>query len=281
MIRNTVGVILCALLLTSCSWLEDWPPSSSKGPDSSSVRIVQQESGSYIVEEGRAPAPPVLPQTNSNDDKLTPMYQSAPSPSVEERLAMLEENVLHIQSTISVMQPSLERFAGLEASLQRIMDELEPASGGRITAYRNEEAIPNQPQNILDQHDRQDTPRPVVTASVQAKPATAYIRSVRIGEHPGKTRIVMDASNDIDFNIHNETQGHVLVIDLPATGWDATPALEVLNSPLIEGYEVQADGNGGSRLFVSLRQDVRVLWAEILKPVGDSGHRIVIDLAAS
>lgn len=282
MIRNIAGVALCTMVLTGCSWLEDWPPSSSKGPDSSSVRIVQQD-GSYVVEEGRAPAPPLaVPQApDVSDEALTPVYQTSSSLPVEERLAMLEENVAYIQSAISAMQPSLERFAGLENSLQRLMDELEPAAGEHMVDY-HEEADPaynhNQPQTLPGSQKRENY---IPASTAHAAPVTGYVRKVRIGEHPGKTRIVMDTSATLDFNIHNENQGHVLIIDLPATGWDAAPVMEALNSPLIEGYQTQADGNGGVRLFVTLRQNVRVLWAEALEPAGESGHRIVIDVAAS
>lgn len=316
MIRNISAAFICIVFLTGCSWLDDWPPGNGSA-ERSSVRIVESGAGTYHAEQGRALPPPYVrhkgqdgaaagglegssmtePREVTGLD-LTPLHDNAPVSSampVEERLAILEEHVMQIQSMMSRMQPAMERFAGLEDSLQRLLHDMEGAvaintnnSGGE---YGHDDSG-NRPENLL----------PVSSAGTDTATATAMpgqheevlqdvkadsaaqkgaVRQLRIGEHPDKTRIVMDATAGLDFNIHNENQGRVLIVDLPAAGWDTAASMQAANSPLIESYQSQPDGNGGTRLFLSLKKDVRVLWAEALAPVGGKGHRIVIDLAGA
>lgn len=316
MLKNITAAILCSALLTGCSWLGDWPP-GSKSAEGSSVRIVENGDGSYHAEQGRALPPPYVKQERAEQPRresgrsydtaesgrpaatpldLTPLRERERerSPSampVEERLAMLEENVMQIETMLSAMQPSLERFAGLEDSLQRLLHDMEGVSSIKTERSANDsghENNDNMPENLLPASSPAAAPPVAMTGRYEDAPQTGQtaatvqkgaVRQLRIGEHPEKTRIVMDATAGLDFNIHNENQGRVLIVDLPAAGWDAAASMQAANSPLIESYQTQPDGNGGTRLFLSLKEDVRVLWAEALAPVGGKGYRIVIDLA--
>lgn len=308
MIRTISAAFICIVFLTGCSWLDDWPPGNSSA-ERSSLRIVENGAGSYHAEQGRALPPPYVQQEQQVDSAhdqagsdraearevtgldLTPLNSSARTASampVEERLAILEENVMQIQSMMSRMQPAMERFAGLEDSLQRLLHDMEGAAAARAAGSGNNNDRKNTarvPENLLPVSSSAvmsgqyaEAPQAAQTAAMVQK---GTIRQLRIGEHPEKTRIVMDATAGLDFNIHNENQGRVLIVDLPAAGWDTAASMPAANSPLIESYQSQPDGNGGTRLFLSLKKDVRVLWAEALAPVGDKGHRIVIDLAGA
>lgn len=108
----------------------------------------------------------------------------------------------------------------------------------------------------------------------------AVVSNIRIGEHPGKTRLVLDISNSVPFEISQVDGGRTLVIDLPTAGWNASPMLRGAKSPLVQGFSSQTNGHGGTRLMINLKRSARVLWAEELKPAAGKGPRIAIDLAA-
>ena len=148
---------------------------------------------------------------------------------------------------------------------------------------RQQQAYQPQPQqnNYQRQNYQPPVQQPVMQqASYGGAASGVSVTSVRFGEHPDKTRMVLDTTSDVAFSYNVDASGRMLTVSLPGAGWQGASQMNVMNSPLVSSYNVTPDGAGGHQLVMQMRQPVRVLWAQALKPGGPQGHRIVFDLAA-
>lgn len=101
----------------------------------------------------------------------------------------------------------------------------------------------------------------------------------RVGEHPDKTRFVLDmtAAGVFEYKLDNDKS--VLLIDLPETGW-TYPENKVFDKhPLIQAYIAKPSPTGGTMLAVRLRKPARVIMSVAYKPGLSRGDRIVFDIA--
>lgn len=109
---------------------------------------------------------------------------------------------------------------------------------------------------------------------------------VRIGEHPQKTRIVLDLSGAIQYSHTLMPEGTRIVIDLPQTAWDALAGWRGRAAPLLESYATEALSGGGTRLILTASQPVRIGYHGIVGPEKGAGkpapkgkgHRLVMDI---
>lgn len=107
----------------------------------------------------------------------------------------------------------------------------------------------------------------------------AAVTNVRFGEHPGKTRMVLDANGKVAFSHNVDNRENIIMINLPGTGWMGMPQMMVNNSPLVSSYNVIPDNQGGQQMIIQLKRPAQVLWSQALDPTGGQGHRIVFDIA--
>jgi hypothetical protein len=120
----------------------------------------------------------------------------------------------------------------------------------------------------------------VLSLSSGAWAAGAAVKAVRIGEHPGKTRVVLDLSGPAQAQTAVSPDGLTLMIDLPGTAWKAAARQTVGKSPLLTGFESSMSPDGGSRLTLTAKAPISVTQSLNLKPDSSGGHRLVFDLAA-
>jgi hypothetical protein len=126
------------------------------------------------------------------------------------------------------------------------------------------------------------TPAPAAAQPVPAPVAGApAVTAIRIGEHPGKTRIVLDLSAKTDFTADLDNAEKILVIELPNAGWSAAMQKAFSSSPLLISYDVTAaNGGKGSLLALKLKADASILYKDSMPADSGSGHKIVIDIGA-
>ncbi len=125
---------------------------------------------------------------------------------------------------------------------------------------------------------------PVADGTLQPAPYSsdggfqAVVRSVRIGEHPYKVRLVMDLSGPTDYKISSENGGEVINIDLPSTAWDAERYHDLSKHPIFSDCEVQGlDGGSGTRLRLTARSPVEIFYNATLPPADGRPNRIYVD----
>ncbi len=127
------------------------------------------------------------------------------------------------------------------------------------------------------------TPPPAVSASPPAPATTAAagitVSAIRVGEHPGKTRIVLDVTGKADFSADLDNGEKILVVELPGAGWNAVKKDSFATSPLLASYEVNpGNGGKGSLLVIKLKADAALLYKGTMPADSGKGVKIVIDL---
>jgi hypothetical protein len=117
-------------------------------------------------------------------------------------------------------------------------------------------------------------PAPVVTpAPAATAPASGAALDVRFGDHPDKTRIVIDLSGKANVKSTLENDGQRLVIDLGGAVWSGKKSSGANVSQLVSGWRVES-----GKLYVDLLGPATIRAQELLPAGEGGGHRAVIDL---
>ena len=149
-----------------------------------------------------------------------------------------------------------------------------------------EDEVPGMPVQAGGETATISAPPPVPARSPAMPPervatradGDAAVTGLRLGEHPGRTRLVLDLSGASGYSVHIDNRTHVLRIELPAAGWNADTQKTFSNHPLFKSYRVGALGGGGSVLSIDLKQSSKVITSVALPPNDVAGHRIYFDI---
>ena len=107
------------------------------------------------------------------------------------------------------------------------------------------------------------------------------VLGVRVGEHPGKTRFVMDLSNTAPkYSVDIDNTEKLAVVELPGTGWEAAMSNTLKKSAFVQSYSVQKT-DSGSRVVILLKKPAQLAMNSAMKPNHVHGHRIAFDLVAN
>jgi len=148
-------------------------------------------------------------------------------------------------------------------------------------------------QAILDKHqaskdDAKEDVKKIADRTLQPskKPASktisvsqSTVRDLRVGQHPGKTRIVLDVSSKTSFQTRFESGNKVLVVTLPEAVWGTDASAKSKDQSLFAGYDADKKGKG-SVLKIALSSPARLAYKLAMKPSGNYGNRIVLDVVA-
>jgi N-acetylmuramoyl-L-alanine amidase len=105
------------------------------------------------------------------------------------------------------------------------------------------------------------------------------ILGVRLGEHPGKTRIVFDLSARPEYRVELASDPYRLVIDLRGVDIASAGATPPRPLGLVQGLHLSRVSSGLARIVVRLRAPVAVDWVEVLPAAGDKPLRLIVDVA--
>jgi len=115
-------------------------------------------------------------------------------------------------------------------------------------------------------------------AAVQSlAPVASMVTGIRVGKHPGKTRVVIDVSQPTDVRYDVSADGTAVFIELPTVNWSAQPFSARHAKGQVVDYTFSKDGAGG-RLSILSSGPVRINKPFFVSPDGTRGHRIVIDI---
>lgn len=168
-----------------------------------------------------------------------------------------------------------------EKSPEERIDELEV----EVTALRQELNLirPSLQKAMADKTPVKKTspapqaPKPAPPVAVETYQGPPMLASVRAGEHPGRTRLVLDVGRETPFSYDLDNFEKILMINLPeaAHGKELRGVLQ--SSPFVAAYQSQPTETG-SRLFVQLRQPVKILKADNIRATAENGARIFFDI---
>jgi len=104
------------------------------------------------------------------------------------------------------------------------------------------------------------------------------VMGARIGEHPDRTRFVVELSDPVDIRTFTLTGPNRVVIDLPAVQWHLDGPPRPSGNGAVKSYRYGLFRPGNSRFVIDLNQPVVVSEPLVLSPQGGYGYRVVIDL---
>jgi N-acetylmuramoyl-L-alanine amidase len=111
--------------------------------------------------------------------------------------------------------------------------------------------------------------------------AQPIVMSARIGDHPDRTRFVIELSDPVSMRTFTLNNPNRVVIDMPAVQWHLDGPPRPSGHGSIRSYRYGLFRPGNSRFVLDLNQPVTVSDALILPPEKGFGYRVVIDLFAT
>ena len=108
--------------------------------------------------------------------------------------------------------------------------------------------------------------------------AQPMVSQVRIGEHPDKTRFVMELSEAPRYRVFTLADPFRVVIDLPELRWAPGRGEGDQKGGLIAAMRFGLFAPGTSRVVLDLSAPARVSRVFVLPPTGNYPYRLVIDV---
>lgn len=206
-------------------------------------------------------------------DVLTGGAVSAPAPSVE--TSELEVPDPTRPAPIPAAIPDAQEMAAASST------ELEAAPQTLTPTPPTLDAIPeatSAPAQIVPQTAA--TPTPAQAAAATAPAHSTFVKDVRIGEHPGKMRIVLDLKGSSKFSVDLDNAEHILVIELPETSWNTANTKEFSGNSLLSSYRTSPLNNGtGTMMILQLKKASNITYKTSIADPDGVSSRIVIDLS--
>lgn len=234
------------------------------------------------------------------------------------RMDRLEGAVIAMQADMKTLAPSMQRMAVIEQDLEALVGQLEAVlneesgqtgtTAAHATPYtdtapqHNDTGANDSPVSLQSMQESDPTalsmedtaapapaatPAPTPTTTAAAKTQSAPTQSssglgvsdLRLGEHPGKTRLVFDVTGMTTFRADLDNAEKILIVEIDKAAWNSAAA-KTLSSPMVQSYSTQAlDGGNGVRVILVLKKNASISSQSMLKPEGaQSNHRLVIDL---
>lgn len=209
--------------------------------------------------------------------------------SDSDRLGRLERALQDMRHDFDKISPSIRRLMAIEGDIQNLITELEKLTDNPKLATPKPRPLPTYTLRA-PKPKKYTAPRQVVKATparptpVSSAPAVqngkASVYNVRVGEHPGKTRIVLDVNAKTAFSVDIDNSERIMTVDLSNATWGTATAKNFRNSPYVSSYTVESTGNG-SLLIFQLKQHAKITYKDDLKSLSGSGRRLVIDVAGN
>lgn len=176
--------------------------------------------------------------------------------------------------------------------------------GVQIASKEAEEPKPEEEKEVSEQekeHRKESESLGRLLAAMRAKPAEGYaskaveakkqernapssssglaVVNLRVGEHPNKTRMVLDFTAKPAFSYQVQEEKNLLVITLTNTKWGPKDKKVYSRHPLLLAYIAKEAPNGDTILAIKLRKRIKVLQDAVFPPSDGAGYRIVFDVA--
>lgn len=235
-----------------------------------------------------------------------------------DRVKRVENAVVELRRDFDSVLPAIVRLSAVEQDMQELLTQLDsllrseppaantayPASAPAASSMDAASApasltppaqappvadIPATPQAALAQSVPETpapaavsapapAPAPAAAAAPVAAPGATSVTALRVGEHPGKTRMVFDMTGASTYRYDLDNAENLLVLEISGAGWSAPATQTFAKSPILQSYSTQPMDGGGTRVILLLKRAASVVYEAALKPEGTNGHRLVIDL---
>ncbi|MGQ0741728.1 MAG: N-acetylmuramoyl-L-alanine amidase [Alphaproteobacteria bacterium] len=131
------------------------------------------------------------------------------------------------------------------------------------------------PQSVAMQAPAIATPSAAKELATQQN--IPVVLSARLGEHPDKTRFVVELSDAVEVRVFTLADPSRVVIDLPEVLWRVNANDRPSGKGAVKRYRYGLFRKGNSRFVVDLVRPVRVSEPQLLPPQGGHGFRYIFD----
>jgi N-acetylmuramoyl-L-alanine amidase len=111
-----------------------------------------------------------------------------------------------------------------------------------------------------------------------ARGADAVVTDVRVGQNGQTTRLVLDLTEKVAFNVFALAKPYRIVIDLPEVGWRLPSRPLPAGIGMLKSLRYGLFQPGTSRIVLDVDKPPNIEKSFILKPEGKTGYRLVVDL---
>jgi N-acetylmuramoyl-L-alanine amidase len=118
-------------------------------------------------------------------------------------------------------------------------------------------------------------------ASQAAGAASTVVTDLRVGEHAASTRVVLDLTQPVTFSVFTLAAPYRVVVDMPEVGWRLPARPLPQDTGLLKQLRYGRFQQGVTRVVLDTSGPATVSRAVMLEPDGDSGYRLVLDLAGT
>ncbi len=237
--------------------------------------ITAEELDAPLADEAAAVLPPPAPPLNTDDIENTIPTQGTQTPAPALPPQAGSEQLLNAPVGSDVPPSDTDASTADEAPTQIIPPD---SIATPAPASATEKLPPVAPK--LTPKSAPVLPAPAMTAPVAMD---ANVTGVRVGEHPDKTRIVLDimgGPSKISHTVDLDNGEKILVVELPSTGWSAPATASYAKAPILASYKADKTGSGGTLLILQLKANANIVYQGMMPlPAGKQGGRIIIDLA--
>lgn len=204
------------------------------------------------------------------------MKQMNATAPLDVRVAHLEREVTLMRQDMDRLLPALQRLIAGQEDVAMIVSDLNRRDAGMPVPASIAHKAPVTKRSSL----KRIKPTPVIGTS--GVPANTYkgparLADIRTGEHPGKTRLVLDVGSETPFRYDLDNNERLLVIELGNAPLSKAMTSSLRKSQFVSAYKAEATEQG-SRVIVQLKKPAKILHAETLKPTGGRGARIMFDI---
>jgi hypothetical protein len=225
---------------------------------------IERDTGKVVVETS---APAVSTTTTTSIER------------VSAQPALGAEKGLKIEETKVVEQVKVSRADDEPQNVTPVAHAVVKATPIDTKVYPNGVAVTTSVSGAVPAESTPDVETARRMAAEQTGGQTVA-SNVRIGEHPEKTRLVLDLSkNDKpSFKTDLDNNEKILTLDLPGVTWGGATTGGSKVSGIIAGWSANKAENGGSTLAITLKKSAKILSTQYINAEKGVPARLVIDL---
>lgn len=297
-------MVLAALGVSACNMASLTPRGGETAKPGSSEHLLQGEGKWAMVEENKGTDPAKLhtdaktkvDPTNlakkqhlpDHDLKIARNDKAAYGQDMNYRLIRVERDVQGLRDDFKKLLPPLSNLIVADKNLDKTIDDIEaknaiePAAGPESDMRAEVPKATGAPMTMAAAMAAPaPNPKPLATPVAASSSGGSMVSNLRLGEHPGKTRLVLDLSGPSPYKAELDNTEKLLLVQIPEAGWSAQQQQNLSNHPLIAGYTVQSSVDGGATLAIELKKPVKITSEAALSPNATyHNHRIFVDLVA-
>lgn len=195
-------------------------------------------------------------------------YGGAVAASVMPQDSAPQNRTGRITSQTRVPKPGFKPLTPQHMASAPVMDEI---------AVQMAEAPPTPPRRPQGSLREDDMQAPAQEAREFSR-ADTVATGVRLGEYPGRTRVVIDLNGQTNHSYKVDNAAHVLRIELPGVAWGIEKRRTFRGHPFFSSFIANELPGGGTVLDIQLKHAVKVDKAVALPPNETYGHRVYFDV---